>query len=340
MMMNKSLLTILILSSFSVFTEASSSGRMKFLKFLSGYGPWNNPKRVLPAGLKQDKEDTDEDSFSTALNTPDSGSADNQQAELESFLGSKLVVKPGSSYNDNPAIISVNGESEKSFLSTISMKPKKRKLGQKAAALRKLLFPTVSKGVWDLSEASALELLKLKFHAKVLIDDSQRFDFLMADLQRTDAAYNKKFMKRLKWAREFDKEIGEDLKGSAELKDFLKVMIKFYSRCFEKLMLSDCITAIMKSQVFSVEEMPEIFGMSEDELFQSACKNDIKAVALDLIRNQDPNLDLIAGAMAAKKAENDELLSDLVNLVGEIHGTDSDGPYHTILYEILLEEIH
>lgn len=290
----------------------------------------NNSKRVLPAGLKQDeKEDR-----STALSTPTSSSADEFQEVADKLLKIDLIDKPLPPYRYRDFDIDKKRDEK------LALKIKKRKLGKNVSILRKALFPTVSKGIWDLSEASAAELLKLKYHAKLVLDEVDRFDFLITDLQRS-GDNNETFSERLRKIRKFDEEIGNELKKSDELKDFLKVLVKFYSNCYGKVILDDCLKAILGAQIFTVEEMPEAFGMSKNEIFLFACKNGSKSTALDFVRSsRDQSLDLYDGAMAAKISGNDDLLDELIALIGEIYGTKGGGIYHSILYEILWDAVN
>ena len=189
-----------------------------------------------------------------------------------------------------------------------------------------------------LSEEGARELLKLKHPLNTVLNSKERIHLMLDELNFTLKVSDspKEIVDKI---CDFDSEIASDLTAVSTLKEFLKVVLKFYNVCYKDLVLKDCVKYILAAEIYEIEEFPAVFEMDLNEIFLLACENGIEAVALKLVKRRTKGLDLVEGVKKALYANDTKLATELTRSIGEIYGTDSDSIYHKILYEITFDQL-
>lgn len=190
----------------------------------------------------------------------------------------------------------------------------------------------------DLKEESARELLKIQLPITIVLNSERRTELMSHELRYVyvngpiDPVIDRIF--------EFDKEIDEDLKTVRSLKDFLKVLVKFYNGCRTDLVLWDCTKAILSSGVFELDELPKIFDMNFTELLEFACKNNLSDFSKKMVIERGQRIDLVNTVLKVfKDYKNDKLGNELFSLIGEQYGRENGSAYYAIMYELLADQI-
>ena len=200
--------------------------------------------------------------------------------------------------------------------------------------LKELLSPKITNGFDDLTENGANELLKLDTHIiSRVLNDSNRFQFLLVTF---DIYPNIKNNRRIALANisSFSEEIGRKLMQTNQLKDFVKILIEFYKFCINRQDLNKVLSAVLKSEIFTLEELLEALKMNYDEIFNFACVNNLQRIAKALIINRKVSFNITDGILEAFSMGFEDLVNELVNLTGVLFGTESSSVYHDILAEI------
>lgn len=312
---------------FSFLAIATSCEASNLLNFFFGSGKNKNKKlnRILPAGHEKYIDDLEWPD--TTPSTPPS--VEKRERSFKDFDTAKSKIVPVNASSYDTIILDMPPN---------FVKPKqKRSLGKMANKVRKALAPKILQGFTELSEEGARELLKIKFHMQVVLDEEKLYDLMLTDSERIQSlkALREKFA-------EYDvlnEEINQNIKDATCLKDFLKIVLKFYNKVSKDLVLNDCIKAILASRVFTLQEWPEVFGMSYQEIFNFACLHDVPAVALDIVKERIEGVELAPGVLDAAEVGNHELVNELVHVIGEVHGTDRDSLYHSILHDLAIEQV-
>lgn len=186
-----------------------------------------------------------------------------------------------------------------------------------------------------ISEAGASELLKIKIPLIIVLSPEKRVELMTYELEQREELRFSSCKRRHRPNFRFNLEISRRLNDVKTLKDFLLVVVKFYRRCYADLLLDKCMKAIIASNVFSIEELTDVFEMSSKDLFDFACENGFNSLALELaerIPNQKVNLR--EAAINAYNIGNDDLSGKLLDLHREMFGDDENSDFHNVLSEI------
>lgn len=186
-----------------------------------------------------------------------------------------------------------------------------------------------------ISEAGASELLKIKVPLIILLSPEKRVELMNYELEQREEFRFSSCRRRHRPNFRFNLEISRCLNDVKTLKDFLIVVVKFYRRCYADLLLDKCMKAIIAANVFSIEELTDVFEMSYKDLFDFACENGFDSLALELaerIPNQKVNLR--EAAINAFNNGNDELSGKLLDLHRDMFGDDWNSDFHNVLSEI------
>lgn len=209
------------------------------------------------------------------------------------------------------------------------------KIGENVKEIRNILGNNVFYfNCLNLNEDSARELLKIKIPMEVVLSPERRTNFMIRELDYGKSAiYIKTAISKI--LNEYDNEISEDLKKVLNLKDFLRIVIKFYKSCSNDLILKDCTLAVLGSAVFGIEELPSLFDMTFDEIFQISCENGLNGLAMEILCSKTPEeLDLVKGVLSAFDDKNKKLAYELISTIRELYGNDEFSIFDEIISEI------
>lgn len=354
--MKPTLLFFIILSVLCTTTEA-----IDFFKYFLFGGRDNNYStcKVLPVqqAIEKDKDEgtpscTPENSDKISSNEneqPENSSGGSHEVtELQLPHENRLKVKRVQEKNHHfysAAVVPFqdNIESDDSFnavpVQKVNIKPTKTILGVNAKMLRDLLGPNgVCINLTKLSEESARELLKIKWHMKTVLDPTDRMNFFGRRYFNTLELY--KIFTRVN-AENLHTKVDEELPKVKNLKDFLKIVINFYKAVGVKVFIEDCTRAILSSGIFHTRELLKVFQKSIDQIFQFACSNRINHLAIKLVRKNkySKQLNLYEGIRKAFDDGNQKLGRELLSIVGNKYGKGPGSVYRDVHYDLELEEI-
>lgn len=191
----------------------------------------------------------------------------------------------------------------------------------------------------EISEAGASELLKIKIPLIILLSPKKRSELMYSELEDLDRIRvtaigrrhipNRSRNRPIKRPRlyspieKFNRDISKRLSEVKTLKEFLAVVIKFYKKCYTKLILKNCIRAIIAANVFDIDELPKACKMNYLSLFDFACENGFDSLALQLVeRIPNQRLNLKAAAEDAFNNGNYDLSEEFQEILREKYGDD------------------
>jgi hypothetical protein len=344
-------LNLLSVLSFLRTTEASN-----FLKYLlcGGHSEIEQPKykksQVVPLNyVNQDITMRYSPSFSNR-NSIQLGFNDDK--ENESVFGGKRNITTSRTYERNIskqgfiALSPVNSEAEdnaelEELLNGDIESETETKFMSYKEKLEKLLN---GNGVHikrlNITEIGARELLKIKIPLNIILSSDKRVELMAHERQffATTSPGDHDISLDSKIQR-VNIQIAERLKKVRNLKDFLILVIRFYQNCFANLLLKDCTKAILASDVFEIFELPEIFGMRFDKIFEFACENNLIVLAKKLIRTRSSReLDLVEGVLKVYRGNNEPLCNKLLTVIRREYGLEPESIYHNIIFEIMQEQ--
>lgn len=231
-----------------------------FRSFLGGNS------RILPAGHEKG-------AVETAPNTPMSSGRS---------AGGEARVIPVD-YDEAPKL-----SADVSPLKILKRKSQPQPSTPNKETLMSLLKPfKVTRGFELLSEEGAGELCKIKEHLLNLYDPAGRNILLLMDWERSHPNNSKP---RSSAPLPFSRAIGRDLEQVQTVKDLLRVAVKYYKACYRDLIFDSIVVGVMKSRLFTWQEVAEMTGMSFSNLFWFACvQNDTESAKqlLNLINRRD-----------------------------------------------------
>lgn len=267
--------------------------------------------RILAGG--DPKEGSDKSCLDTVPNTPPSSKA----------------VSPKNS-NSSGKVFAINAEEANNNINAKKVK------NASIMELKSRLSPKITEGFDTLKESAARELLQIDERLMTeILDRKDRYQFLLAafnvDLSRK---YGENAAHTPSNILYFSTEIGNRLRATKNLKDYLKILVFFYKVCLRDLVLDGILKAILKSEIFNLEELPEALGINHEEIFYFACSNELKNVVKSLLIEDKVSQNIFNGVIEAALNGHDELVEELVELVGEKFGTGSASLYHQISTEL------
>lgn len=242
---------------------------------------------------------------------------------------SSKAVSPKNS-NSSGKVFAINTEEANNNIN--AKKVKKASIME----LKSRLSSRITEGFDTLKESSACELLQIDERLMTeILDPEDRIQFLLAAF---NVDLNKRYGENAAHTPatiiNFSTEIENRLNGIKNLKDYLKILVSFYKVCLRDLVFDDILKAVLKSEIFTLEELPEALGMNHEEIFDFACVNELKNVAKSLLIEDKVSRNIFGGVIEAALKGHDELVEELVELVGEKFGTGSTSLYHQILTEL------
>jgi hypothetical protein len=190
-----------------------------------------------------------------------------------------------------------------------------------------------------LTENGARELFNIKIALNIVLSSDKRVELMVHERQyfATTSPGDHDISHDFKIQR-VNIQIAERLENVRNLKDFLKLVIRFYQNCFANLLLKDCTKSILASDVFEISELPEVFGMRFDEIFEFACENNLINLAKRLIRTRSSReLDLVR-VLKLYRRNNEQLCNKLLVVIRGEYGLQPESIYQKILHEIIQEQ--
>ena len=291
---------LLVALQLTIFTEAA------FFRNLFS----KRRNRILAGG---DPKEGSDKSFDTVPNTPPSSKA----------------VSPKNSHSSGK-VFAINTEEANNNINVKKVK------NASIMELKSRLSPKITEGFKTLKESAARELLQIDERLMTeILDPKDRFQFLIAAF---NVDLNKRYGENAAHTPanilHFSAEIGKRLRATKNLKEYLKILVDFYKVCLHELVLDDILMAILRSEIFTLDELPLALGMNHEEIFYFGCSNNLGNLAKSLLIENKVSRNIFGGVIEAALKRNDELVEELIELVGEKYGTGSTSLYHQILTEL------